>query len=104
MEVLLSGFVDKMSQLVATQPVSFFDKSRDFAFQGQFTYENDTFALAQSGYEVPFLPFSSILIFSKRTMMDKTAVLKPNTTVRDQSITLTTNVNIPWPSYANFSP
>jgi hypothetical protein len=40
-----------MSQLVATQSVSFFDKSRDFAFQGQFTYENDTFALAQSGFE-----------------------------------------------------
>ena len=63
MEVLLSGFVDKMSQLVATQPVSFFDKSRDFAFQGQFTYENDAYNLAQNTFEVTPSPFSSIFIF-----------------------------------------
>jgi hypothetical protein len=40
-----------MSQLVATQPTSFFDQSRDFAYQGQFTREKDTFAYAQTGYE-----------------------------------------------------
>jgi len=51
-----------MSQLVATQPSSFFDQSRDFAYQGQFTREKDTFSYAQSGYEVmPYLFISHII-------------------------------------------
>jgi len=43
-----------MSQLVATQPSSFFDQNGSFGYQGQFTREKDTFAYAQNGYEKGF--------------------------------------------------